>query len=417
METLLYCEILSALRESLVNNRVPASLSNGEKVLLDFCESRAELIQAPFAQRLDRAADWLHETDCDSDSFSQLVHERFLNEANLRLSRSDFRGRTIVVLVDNLDKTWGPGSDTRMSLIMPLSLLGLQRRIGRELGKNMNVNLVAFLRRNMFELILESVREPDKLLSDAVELVWDEPRTLLNVIDERFKASSTTHIGYEVDPWTTFFPPTIEGIPTQQWILKNIVPRPRDLIHLVRRAIEIALNRNHSAIEETDLVDARRDYSLFASEQIVSEYQVENKLLKSITRLFEDMESEMTVKRIFKHIERTKRCDLNDSPKVSGMNSDNDILKTILMLVGAGFFGIRLGKGTDVRYASSTIEARALKDVVESHYRRGRLTLSVNPVYRLGLANSQSGDTIASFPDSDTFNLVQSIRTFVARLR
>ncbi|NLB73436.1 MAG: hypothetical protein GX795_05355 [Firmicutes bacterium] len=234
---LLYCEILSSLHGLLVHNRVPASLSDAERDLLDFCESRAELLQASFAQRLDIVADWLLETEYDSDNFSQLVHQRFMNEASSRLSGSVLRGKTIVIMVDNLDKTWGPGPDTQESLIMPLSLLGLQRKIGHELGKNINVNLIAFLRRNMFELILDDAREPDKLLSDAVELVWDEPRTLLKVIDERLKASSATHIGHEVDPWTTFFPPTVEGVPTQQWIMESNVPRPRDLIHLVRRAI------------------------------------------------------------------------------------------------------------------------------------------------------------------------------------
>lgn len=61
-------------------------------------------------------------------------------------------------------------------------------------------------------------------------------------------------------------------------------------------------------------------------------------------------------------------------------------------------------------------EARVLSNLVKNRSREGRLTLFVNPVFRLGLANSRISDNTAPSSYSDTFSLMRSIRVLAAKL-
>ena len=49
------------------------------------------------------------------------------------------------------------------------------------------------------------------------------------------------------------------------------MPRPRDLIHLAKGAISIAVNRAHTRVLEDDLIDAREQYSYYAFDSILKE--------------------------------------------------------------------------------------------------------------------------------------------------
>lgn len=377
---IVYCEILSEVYRRLTSTRVLASLSTVEREFVDFCDKNAQIVQARFEQRLEIAAQWLEGSDYDADRFGELLHEILLRDASFRLSQLEARKQRIVVLVDNLDKTWEPCQDVGLGLTMILSLLGVHRKLDRELGGKANVSLTVFLRRDIFGAVLEKAREPDKLLSDQIELVWDEPGTLLRVIEERFRAASAKHIGCEVNPWSTFFPVAVEGIPTQEWILAHTMCRPRDLIHLVRRSIELALNRSNSTIEESDLRDACRDYSEFALEQLIAEYQVEHQWLPDIVRSFAGQTPRMTLRKLTNHIERL----------AVAMKLPVDTDQIIATLVSIGFLGVSFDRNADVRYAGDIKKARMLRGAVLRGRARTLREFAVHPVFCAGLAIGKS---------------------------
>jgi hypothetical protein len=50
-----------------------------------------------------------------------------------------------------------------------------------------------------------------------------------------------------------------------------ILPRPRDLIYLVKASLEFAVNRGHTRIEEKDLLSGQDQYSRFALDSLLVE--------------------------------------------------------------------------------------------------------------------------------------------------
>ena len=61
------------------------------------------------------------------------------------------------------------------------------------------------------------------------------------------------------------------GVPIKRFITSAILPRPRDLIYLVRSALDHAVNSGHIRIEPEDLLAAEKQYSHYALDSLVVE--------------------------------------------------------------------------------------------------------------------------------------------------
>ena len=96
----------------------------------------------------------------------------------------------LVVLIDNLDKSWRKGSNIDNIGRFLLGLLGVIGRISKELrgrGAQLNVfefNLVIFIRSDIFKYILKIAREPDKI--EFTKLVWDDEEVFLELLMNEF---------------------------------------------------------------------------------------------------------------------------------------------------------------------------------------------------------------------------------------
>ena len=58
-----------------------------------------------------------------------------------------------------------------------------------------------------------------------------------------------------------FFVNDIKGIPTKEFIVNSIFPRPRDLIYFCKSCKDIAVSRGHEIIQEQDVLFAYKEYS------------------------------------------------------------------------------------------------------------------------------------------------------------
>lgn len=115
---------------------------------------------------------------------------------------------------------------------------------------------------------LKWVRERDKLPVRRIN--WQDPELLRRVVEERF-VKSGADVARPSDIWSRYFPASIESIPIRNYLVSATLPRPRDLIFLVKAALECAVNRGHGQIEEADLRSAQLEYSRFALNSVVAE--------------------------------------------------------------------------------------------------------------------------------------------------
>lgn len=278
---LLYTELAKTTAEWIEGKPEGHNPSSDEKQLLSLLGNDGRSLREDFAVRLERAVESLcrveeRETiEASRVAISEALHDGVLRDLRTLLGRILADRNRVAILVDNLDKGWDKGSDLPHLTDLLLGLLGVAHRIPLEFAKTdkwrqaVRMSLTVFLRSDIFASIMEAAREPDKI--SYSRLIWDDPEMLLRVVEERFKASHPK-IANSGQLWSRYFCPTVRGSPTRLYLCKRILPRPRDIVFLCNAAVALAVNRGHARIEETDIIDAEKQYSQYAFEMI----QVEN---------------------------------------------------------------------------------------------------------------------------------------------
>lgn len=179
----------------------------------------------------------------------------------------------VSILIDNLDKNWDNNSNVEVLSALILQLLESAPKIERGLqvterkGHMIRVSLALFIRTDIFEMVKNAAREPDKIGYRSVD--WSDSELLIRVLEERYVARA---IGKDPNAmWDELFCSEVAGLPTRDFVLWRVLPRPRDLILFCNAALSTATNRKHSKITDSDLKQAEVQYSKFAYEALLVE--------------------------------------------------------------------------------------------------------------------------------------------------
>ena len=178
----------------------------------------------------------------------------------------------VAILVDNLDKSWDQHTDLERLSELLFGLLSVSTRVASEFGRerrgSVNLSLTLFLRSDIHAAMIKFARERDKL--PVRRISWHDPELLRRVVEERF-VKSGADVSKPDEIWGRYFPPAVRDVPIRDYLTSATLPRPRDLIFLVKAALEFAVNRGHGCIDESDLLSAQLEYSRFALNSLVAE--------------------------------------------------------------------------------------------------------------------------------------------------
>jgi hypothetical protein len=280
---LIYTEIAASLYDRIYN-RPPHSLTQAEKEFLTYVDSKKSIILSDSSSRLELQLATLQEElgEVFSESqekfrnkISEHLHNTVLYEIRSFIAVLAPKSGRIVVLIDNLDKSWKVNSNLALLSQWVLGLLSVSGRLSTEISyikkkqTTVEFSLTIFLRTDILKRIIRDAREPDKL--EKTELKYDDKEMLFMILDERFV---TLNEDYESSDefWENFICKRIKDQDTQDFIFSKVYPRPRDLLLFMRHAKDTAVARGHSTIEESDLLKAHEQYS----EWILSSLFVEN---------------------------------------------------------------------------------------------------------------------------------------------
>ncbi len=254
---------------------------SSEKDILNFVEKNKEIIMPEFSVRLDTIVKKFSDIKMNSVDgmqdyhlkVSELIHNNIIS--NLRVIIGDYcvQKEKVVILVDNLDKAWQNGADIEVLSNFLFGLLDVGTAIIKDFSrennwkKPINLALIIFLREDIFALMDNYVPERDKLPIERI--IWEDKEILLRVIEERIQN------GENIDIWEKFFCKKVNNVDVKEFIIENILPRPRDIITLVKNALGNAISRKHARIEENDLISALEMYSKFALDTLITETMAE----------------------------------------------------------------------------------------------------------------------------------------------
>ena len=248
--------------------------------LIDLIASEEKALSGDFSVRLESAVGKLAAVPPEGSAeqfhqgISEALHSSLLSRLRTALSEVLSRKHQVIMLIDNLDKPWTKKADTEQLTHFLLGLITAAHRVGEELRygeRNKNstkFNSAIFLRSDIFNRITEAADEPDKI--SHTRLTWNDSELLLRIIEERYIASH----GPKSDPanmWHKYFCSEVRGIPTRDYLVTRILPRPRDIVYLVKAAVSFAVNRKHDRVEQKDIVDGEMQYSQYAWDSILVE--------------------------------------------------------------------------------------------------------------------------------------------------
>jgi Cdc6-like AAA superfamily ATPase len=280
---LIYSEIAKQVAQA-IEARVSGEIFANETKLMKLLADNSALLSLDFAARLDTLSKSLLDSSLEDSqapdatfAVSELLHSGIIKELVDSLSQALNNKNRIVVLIDNLDKAWDKSENTRFLSYFFLGLLSALRRIAndfknRPMGKDViQLSLCLFVRTDIFDIVLEQAREPDKIQHQR--LSWDDRDRLRMLADYRLVAAAGAgEINIQPEKiWKRFFATTISGKELFDYIFSVILMRPRDLLFFLRSAISAAVSRRHDLVREDDFLRAEDDYSNFAFQSMLVE--------------------------------------------------------------------------------------------------------------------------------------------------
>lgn len=283
---LIYSQIAKMLYDKIKQKPLYA-ITDDENKYIEFIEANESVFLTDFSTRLEEQIKKLREKEIskigagNNNAFrmkvSEILHEGIINEMKDFFGILIPKNHKLIVLIDNLDKSWK--KDARLNILSKyiLGLLGVSGRIFKELSyiksiqTSISFHLTIFLRSDIFKYIQLVAREPDKI--EVSRLMWEDPEILFRIIEERFIELSNNK--YERNElFSRFFVPEVKGIPTKNFIINSIFPRPRDLIYFCKSCKDIAVSRGHEIIQDTDVLFAYKDYSSWIFKSLLVENNI-----------------------------------------------------------------------------------------------------------------------------------------------
>jgi Cdc6-like AAA superfamily ATPase len=281
---LIYTDLAYSVYSELKSKPVHYIISNAERAFIEYVDQHSTLIKSEFTVRMDKTIQTFSQLDVSGDieqqrnTISNLLHVQFLSQLRGVLGDVLSKKGKVFILVDNLDKAWQPRQDLDVLAEFLFGLLGVGQAIAKDFHKQnsrtqkVEVALVVFIRSDIFSYIMNRARERDKLKYAFFN--WNDRMLLRRVIEERFVHSfSETLLPDEV--WDKFFVQTVKGIPTRDYLVDRIIPRPRDAIFFCKQALAQAISHRHSIVDEEDVFQAEKEYSLHAYSSLLAEIEAQ----------------------------------------------------------------------------------------------------------------------------------------------
>jgi hypothetical protein len=354
---MLYTELALAAAHQIQNVTPWLSTDPSCSRLLDLIASEEKTLSGDFSVRLESAVGKLSAVPSDGSAekfhqgISEALHSSLLSRLRSILSEVLSKKHHVILLIDNLDKPWTRTADTEHLTQFLLGLLTAAGRVGEELRygernrHSTKYNSAIFLRSDIFNRITEAANEPDKI--SHTRLTWNDSELLLRVIEERYVASH----GPTSDPadmWHKYFCSEVRGIPTRDYLVSRILPRPRDIVYIVKAAVSFAVNRKHDRVEQKDILDGEMQYSQYAWDSILVENSSVIPDLDKVLLEFVGGPSVLSESSIRQHISSAGI----DAEKVDDV---------ITQLVGLTFLAVEVSRG---RFAYADEKKELQKNVV-----------------------------------------------------
>ncbi len=277
---LIYSEIGGSVVSELMSRTVYQPRSPEEEAFLEYYDRNEPVFGPPFSERMQNAVaslvglGGLAQAGEQRLRISESLHNSIINELRRHLGIVLASKDSMTLLIDGLDEPWGPGDHVTYLSELIAGLLNVVQFIPQDFARSddkvkpVETSISVLLRSDIFAFIQHLMPEQDKL--PITQVTWNDRELLLRVLEERMLYGASSNLTAEV-VWTELFPEEVRGTPFKDFLFGAVLPRPRDLIHLLKTAVSTAINRGHHKVLEADFIDAREQYSQYAFNSVLKE--------------------------------------------------------------------------------------------------------------------------------------------------
>lgn len=226
-----------------------------------------ETEQGDFSERLLRLVDQIVSRKgkvvkiAGSAEVTELVYGHDIRPLNDSLSEylAVSRKEDVWLLFDNLDKGWPIRGVKEEDILLLKCLLEATRKLERQFeSRGVDFHSVVFIRNDIYQhLILDPA---DRGKDVPVQLDWNDPEVFKEILRRRIILSTAIEGRFET-LWLSFFVSHVHGEESFSYILSRTLMRPRDVLRFVRECVDVAVNRGHDKVTETDILQAEQAYS------------------------------------------------------------------------------------------------------------------------------------------------------------
>jgi hypothetical protein len=277
-----------------------------------------------------------------------------------------------VLLVDQVEQVW---SNDASSDAMVIGLLLAQKRTSSRFGPA--ARCVVFLRADIYDSLQFS--DSDKFRGSEERIEWD-PDNLRELAITRARASLSSNIS-EARLWSDIFPATVDGEPMPDYLLRRSLRRPRDFIQFLNRCCRGAAQRDATKIDEDDVIDATRQFSIWKLQDLANEYLANYPFLAELLVMFQNSGFVVMRGALEKRLSNIAPALHQRYPGYVHVLS---LEGTIDLLYSIGFLGVR--RGTGVTYADGN-HASVQPHEIEFH---------VHPCFRSAL-NAEAATDLSPY--------------------
>ena len=374
---LIYSEIANSVETEIVSRPIYHVRTPEETEFLGYYQGNSPVLSPPFSERIDKAVasleglGYIRQASEQRVRISENLHNSMINDLRRHLGKVLARKNSLTLLIDGLDEPWGPGDHVEHLAELITGLLGVSQVIPNDFRRSddktkaVEATITVLLRSDIFLFIQHLLPEQDKL--PMVQVTWNDQELLLRVLEERMLYNAPR--GRTASAiWDGIFPESVVGITPQGFILRTALPRPRDLIHLVKAAVNIAINRGHDKVLPNDLLSAREQYSQYAFNSILKEDDPVKGKLEAVLYEFAGTGKEL-LKEDIESLFATAGVDLDDTDFY------------LNLLCDINFLGVETANG--FHYARDEEERRTLRNIAGViATRNGRSEMfEINPAF------------------------------------
>ena len=279
---MLYSEVIKSCYEKIMVTPFYGSLSRAENNLKEYVEDRAVISDFSFTSRLihvvSRICSEFDREKTAEVAVSEILHAEVINEMHKHLlDYMEVKKGSCAIVLDSLDANWRLDEDYKTIAELLLSLIECTQDMWRSCSKGIlnrgidkGLSVAIFLRNDIFKVVREVCREPDKLPFELIS--WKEINSLLEIVNKRILACLQDYdVG--VINWADLlelgFPPE----DMKKFLSENILYRPRDYIVFFQRCFYNARSHGASYVTRQDFEAAMNQYSEHAFSSLCAESQ------------------------------------------------------------------------------------------------------------------------------------------------